>query len=211
MKTSLSARGVKLLAAAAGAVMLLAVPNVAIAEPIQHDISQGEVQLYAESGGCPGHVITGSTTDPDNKILVESGEHNITIRDVSIQFDSYDLLLRGDSPFAIGGNATVNLTIEGANSFQAHVNGGDLNSAVPGIWVQPGSTLNIDGTGSLVARAADPGTTGQTGAAGIGAVPITRTSAISTLAAAISKPMALAVVLALAVAMSSVSAPKMVM
>ncbi len=148
--------------------MLLAVPNVAIAEPIQHDISQGEVQLYAESGGCPGHVITGSTTDPDNKILVESGEHNITIRDVSIQFDSYDLLLRGDSPFAIGGNATVNLTIEGANSFQAHVNGGDLNSAVPGIWVQPGSTLNIDGTGSLVARAADPGTTGQTGAAGIG-------------------------------------------
>lgn len=156
------------IAAAAGIALLVGAPEPAFAEPTQHDISHEEVQLRSEPDGCPGHVITGSTSNPDHKILVESGEHDITINNVYIELDEYNSLMNGDSPFAIGGNATVHLTIEGTNSFASHVNYGDLNSTLAAIWVQPGSTLIIDGPGRLVAKADDPGTTGQTGAAGIG-------------------------------------------
>ena len=165
----LSTRGFAraLVAVAAGAAML-AVPQLAIADPIQHDISQGEVQLYAEDGGCPGHYITGQTTDVGNKILVESGEHDITINNVNIDLAHASGLSGNHSPFAIGGNATVNLRIEGTNNFAAHTNWGDLTHAYAAVWVQPGSTLNIDGPGRIVARADDPDTSAQTGAAGIG-------------------------------------------
>lgn len=144
------------IAAAAGIALLVGAPEPAFGEPTQHDISHEGAQLYSEPGGCPGHVIRGNTSDPDNKILIESGEHNITINNAYIELDEYNSLMNGDSPFAIGGNATVHLTIEGTNSFASHVNYGDLNSTLAAIWVQPGSTLIIDGPGRLVAKPMTP-------------------------------------------------------
>lgn len=145
-----------LTAVAAGIALLVSAPEPAFAEPTQHDISHEEVQLRSEPDGCPGHVITGSTSNPKNKILIESGDHDITINNVYIELDEYNSLMNGDSPFAIGGNATVRLTIEGTNSFASHVNYGDLNSTLAAIWVQPGSTLIIDGPGRLVAKPMTP-------------------------------------------------------
>lgn len=164
MRVKLKTR--RLLAAAASCVALLAAaPMGAFAEPVQHDISQGEVRLYAEDGGCPGHFVTGSTTDTDNKILVESGVHSITIRDVTIDFDDE---WGNHSPFAIAAGSEVNLTVVGANHFNSCTNGTAFDETLPAIWVKPGSTLNIEGTGSLEARAEAPSLSATSGAAGIG-------------------------------------------
>ncbi len=166
-----SLRGGAFAAGLALTISLCVSPGAAFA--IQtHDISQGKVQLYSDSGcmrggTCEGHVITGSTTDTDNKLLIESGEHNVTLNGVTIDF-SGSSAWNAHAPVAVANGATLNLNLSGGNVVKAHTRWGDLNSETPGILVPSGATLTIDGTGSLEARAGSAGSTGQTGAAGIG-------------------------------------------
>lgn len=165
MRVKLKTR--RLLAAAATCVALLAAtPMAAFAEPKEFDIGTGKLQLLDNEGGtCPGHIVTGSTTDTDNKILVESGVHDITIRDVTIDFRDKS----GDhSPFAIGENATVNLSLEGNNEFYAHKDIFITDGSLPAIWVRPGAKLTIGGSGALEAVGADTRANPVDGAAGIG-------------------------------------------
>lgn len=165
MRIKLKRRFRRFAAAAACAVLLTAVPAAAFAEEYV-DISQGGVQLFDnEPNGCPGHVITGSTTDTSHKILVEGGNHKITLEGVRIDFSG----TRSDnSPFAIGGNSSVDLTLKGDNYFASSAGLFAFNRALPAIWVEPGSSLTIGGTGSLEAHAAVPSLTATSGAAGIG-------------------------------------------
>ena len=86
--------------------------------------------LSEETGGCLGHTFTG--TAQRTTIYVESGTHNVT-------FSSLNIL---SANVGIAPGATMNLTIEGANTIQA-------SSNLAGIYVPAGATLIINGPGSL--------------------------------------------------------------
>lgn len=103
-----------------------------------HDISNGDVVLTREQCGehCPGHIVSGkSNTSPPNIIYVESGNHNVTIEDLTIDASQSD----GKCAFAINPKeqCTVNMTLKGNNVLKS----GDGRA---GIQVTGESSLNID-------------------------------------------------------------------
>nr|WP_297999630.1 S-layer homology domain-containing protein [uncultured Anaerotignum sp.] len=132
----------------------------------QHDIENGNVELDNSCGeNCPGHIITGSSTGDANKIIVNGGTHTITLKNVTINPDG--LLSNAYSAMDITDNAKVTLVLEDNNTLNGHLNH-------PGIWVDAGASLTIEGTGSLYAAAL--GGTAGNGAAGIGSGSGTNTN-----------------------------------
>lgn len=145
---------------------MLKAPQDARARETRHDIGNGNVELDNSCGeNCPGHIITGSSTGDANKIIVNGGTHTITLENVTINPDGF--LSNAYSAMDITDNAEVTLILEGNNTLNGHLNH-------PGIWVNAGTSLTIEGTGSLYAAAL--GGTAGNGAAGIGSGRGTNTS-----------------------------------
>lgn len=119
----------------------------------EFDISKDSLTLTEESGGCPGHIVTGKTSE--NKIDVQSGTHTITLRDVDISMNN----LINKSAMDVKSGANVTLILKGKNNLKSDTNH-------PAIWVPSGASLTIQGQGSLVADAKEA--TSSNGAAGIG-------------------------------------------
>lgn len=145
---------------------MLKAPQDARAGEKQHDIENGNVELDNScEENCPGHIITGSSTGDANKIIVNGGTHTITLKNVTI--NPGGLLSNAYSAMDITDNAKVTLVLEDNNTLNGYLNH-------PGIWVDAGASLTIEGTGSLYA-AAFGGTAGN-GAAGIGSGSGTNTN-----------------------------------
>lgn len=143
------------------------------AAPYTRNITQGDVIITKEQCGdnCPGHKISGTTgtagySGTDNKIVVQSGNHKITLSDVKI--DTSKVL--NTCAFAINPGCAVDLTLEGNSSMKSA-------DGWAGIYVPDKAVLNItkESTGSLSAVAGDSGagiggckndTAGISGAAG---------------------------------------------
>lgn len=127
---------------------------------LEHNVGEGDVEIGTHDDGvCPGHIITGSSSSTllgkQHKIIFNGGEHTVTLRDVTV--DPQGLLTR--SAMDIANGSQVTLVLDGSNTLNGNWNH-------PGIWVESGSSLTIEGDGSLYARAKN-GTPGM-GAAGIG-------------------------------------------
>lgn len=135
-------------------------PLTALASNDKHDISKKELILTEDScsDGCKGHVVTGESNSilawNQHNIEVKGGKHTITLEDVNIQTPP-----AGKSAIQIQGNSVVTLKLVGDNKLK-----GTLNNAA--VWVEAGSTLVIEGNGSLEAIAGEY--TGSSGGAGIG-------------------------------------------
>lgn len=135
-------------------------PLTAFAADEKHDISKEDLVLDADScsSGCKGHVVTGEVNSglvwKHHNIVVSGGKHTITLDGVNIKTAP-----AAKSAIQIQGNSDVTLKLVGDNELH-----GTLNNAA--IWVESGSSLTIEGTGSLKAFAGDY--TGSSGAAGIG-------------------------------------------
>ena len=97
--------------------------------------------LTAEDGDCQGHTFTG--TAQGTTIYVASGAHDVTFSGLNIT---------ETANVGVAPGATMNLTIEGANT---------IKSSEAGIYVPVGATLVINGNGSL-------NVSGNVGGAGIG-------------------------------------------
>ncbi len=144
-----------------------------------NNISQGDIVIAASGepptqvcpGGddCLGHVISGTTgkdSGKPNTIVIESGEHNITLSDLKIYANAYtdpdDPNDSGGSDqskvcaFRIQDNAKVNLTLEGKNILAS-------GTTCAGLFVPEKAALTIteESTGTLIAN-------GGSGGAGIG-------------------------------------------
>ena len=92
--------------------MLALMSSAAMAAPVNHDISKGDVEINSCGSSCPGHVISGTTAS--NTIMVNAGKHNITLDDVSIVLTSP----KGPEkmiPLMLFSDANVNLTLKGEN------------------------------------------------------------------------------------------------
>lgn len=141
-------------------------PMPASAAVVQHDLGsiKDHIVLTEEVGGCPGHLITGSTEK--YQIEIKSGVHDVTLRNASL--DEGYWIGGGESgraAIAVREGAVLNLTLEGQNSLSAYTGLASANGRA-GICVEPGASLVIDGTGSL--RAEGESGAGAFGAAGIG-------------------------------------------
>lgn len=156
----------KAVASALAAGMLAGfLPAVSFAETT-HNIEQEGVSLGAGdcTGGCQGHVVTG-TCDATmawnrHKIDIDGGTHTIILRGCSIMTPgSGGAVHTASSALDVHNGANVTLVLEGENDLH-----GDTNH--PAIWVEPGSTLSIEGTGALNAYAGSG--TLSTGSAAIG-------------------------------------------
>ena len=159
--------------ASALAVLLLAglLPAAAFAASSEHNIKDGDVSFGAGdcTGGCEGHIITGASDGgwnrERNKINISGGTHTVILRDCTIKTP---VILGGaGSALDVHNGANVTLVLEGANELHGQGN-------KPAIWVEPGSTLTIEGTGSLSAYAGG-GSAGM-GSAAIGSAYGTNTS-----------------------------------
>ena len=159
--------------ASALAVLLLAglLPAAAFAASSEHNIEDGDVSFGAGdcTGGCEGHIVTGTSNSgwnwERNKIDISGGTHTVLLRDCTIKTP---VILGGaGSALDVHNGANVTLVLEGANELHGQGN-------KPAIWVEPGSTLTIEGTGSLSAYAG--GGSSGTGAAAIGSAYGTNTS-----------------------------------
>ncbi|WP_291290529.1 hypothetical protein [Enorma sp.] len=137
-------------------------PAVALAA-ISHngqEVSAGDSYTVNESGACQGHVFSGTSEDDwynpagGQHITVSGGTHTITLDGLTI--DDPGL---ASSAINIQDDANVTLVLKGENYLEASGNH-------PGIWVEEGSSLTIEGNGSLVVYAGN--TTAGLGAAGIG-------------------------------------------
>ena len=155
------------------AVLLLAglLPAAAFAASSEHNIEDGDVSFGAGdcTGGCEGHIVTGTSNSgwnwERNKIDISGGTHTVLLRDCTIKTP---VILGGaGSALDVHNGADVTLVLEGANELHGQGN-------KPAIWVEPGSTLTIEGTGSLSAYAG--GGSSGTGAAAIGSAYGTNTS-----------------------------------
>lgn len=110
------------------------------------------------TGGCNGHVIKGNLGSPQYEsvssiIKVTGGTHKITLSGATINIPDDKSI----HAFELGdNNVVVNLTLDGGTT-NTLTSGGSR----AGLFVPPGATLNIDGSGTLNA-------TGSFGAAGIG-------------------------------------------
>lgn len=151
--------------ASALAVLMLAglLPAAAFAASSEHNIKDGDVSFGAGdcTGGCEGHIVTGTSDSgwnrERNKINISGGTHTIILRDCTIKTPVY---LSGEgSALDVHNGASVTLVLEGANELHGQGN-------KPAIWVEPGSALTIEGTGSLNAYAG--GGSAGTGTAAIG-------------------------------------------
>ena len=126
------------------------------------NIANGDVTNDNCGSNC---TVTGETVaggglfDSANKISIDRGTHRITLQNVNIN-EKENWVGAPDSAIEITGGATVTLVLEGSNYLYGY-------SGHPGIWVDEGSTLIIEGSGSLLAES-DEATSGR-GAAGIGA------------------------------------------
>ncbi len=136
-------------------------PMTAFAANEKHDISKADLVLGLESCGdnCKGHVVTGTTNNTgivwkQHNVVIKGGKHTITVDNANIITPTIT-----HSGIEISDGAEVTLVLVGNNEIH-----GALNH--PAIWVEPGSSLTIKGTGSLKAVAGDY--TGSSGAAGIG-------------------------------------------
>lgn len=165
LKTSLGrgrlASKVATTAVAAFAAALILAPTPALAL-ISHNGSEvhGTEYVVNESGSCQGHVFSGTAEGElwplhvGQHITVSGGIHTITLSDLTITQTDV-----GSSAINIQNGANVTLVLEGTNVLEGYDNH-------PAIWVEPGSSLTIQGSGSLEARAG--AATLSTGAAGIG-------------------------------------------
>ncbi len=145
-----------------GATLLVMAPAVALAA-ISHngqEVSAGDSYTVNELGTCQGHVFSGISEDnwynlPGGQhITVSGGTHTITLDGLTIDDPG-----AGSSAINIRDGANVTLVLKGENYLEASGNH-------PGIWVEEGSSLTIEGDGSLVVYAGN--TTAGLGAAGIG-------------------------------------------
>ena len=120
----------------------------------RHNVSNGRVEIPVCSGGCQGHVITGTRKDNGTVVRV-TGNHNITIRDLNIQQEKG----KGNGyPLHFGNykKSTVNLTIEGNNIVKAQ---GD-DSPLPAILLTGKNSqlvITADSTGTLTANSKESG------------------------------------------------------
>ena len=145
-----------------GATLLVMAPAVALAA-ISHngqEVSAGDSYTVNELGTCQGHVFSGTSEDDwynpagGQHITVSGGTHTITLDGLTIDDPG-----AGSSAINIRDGANVTLVLKGENYLEASGNH-------PGIWVEEGSSLTIEGDGSLVVYAGN--TTAGLGAAGIG-------------------------------------------
>lgn len=145
-----------------GATLLVMAPAVALAA-ISHngqEVSAGDSYTVNEFGTCQGHVFSGTSEDDrynpagGQHITVSGGTHTITLNGLTIDDPG-----AGSSAINIRDGANVTLVLKGENYLEASGNH-------PGIWVEEGSSLTIEGDGSLVVYAGN--TTAGLGAAGIG-------------------------------------------
>lgn len=145
-----------------GATLLVMAPAVALAA-ISHngqEVSAGDSYTVNELGTCQGHVFSGTSEDDwynlagGQHITVSGGTHTITLDGLTIDEPG-----AGSSAINIRDGANVTLVLKGENYLEASGNH-------PGIWVEEGSSLTIEGDGSLVVYAGN--TTAGLGAAGIG-------------------------------------------
>ena len=145
-----------------GATLLVMAPAVALAV-ISHngqEVSAGDSYTVNEFGTCQGHVFSGTSEDDwynpagGQHITVSGGTHTITLDGLTIDDPG-----AGSSAINIRDGANVTLVLKGENYLEASGNH-------PGIWVEEGSSLTIEGDGSLVVYAGN--TTAGLGAAGIG-------------------------------------------
>lgn len=123
------------------------------AHAADYDIGHDDVELNANNAGS--HVITGQTSGyfGGHHVNVASGNHTITLRDVSIDAGGTS------SAMNVRSGAEVTLILEGDNELYGANNH-------PAIWVEEGARLTIKGDGALIAAAGS--TTLGRGAAGIG-------------------------------------------
>ena len=138
--------------------LLSIIPITAFASET-HDISKDDLVLDDScKDNCDGHRVTGTTDSgliwKQHNITVKGGKHTLIIDNLNIIKAP-----AAKSGISISGNAQVTLVLEGNSEIH-----GALNH--PAVWVEPGSSLTIEGEGSLNAIAGDY--TGSSGAAGIG-------------------------------------------
>lgn len=138
--------------------LLSIIPITAFASET-HDIANSSLVLDDScKDNCEGHRVTGTTDSgllwKQHNITVNGGKHTLIIDNLNIIKAP-----AAKSGISISGNAQVTLVLEGDSEIH-----GALNH--PAIWVEPGSSLTIEGKGSLNAIAGDY--TGSSGAAGIG-------------------------------------------
>ncbi len=138
--------------------LLSIIPITAFASET-HDISKDDLVLDDScKDNCDGHRVTGTTDSgliwKQHNITVNGGKHTLIIDNLNIIKAP-----AAKSGISISGNAQVTLVLEGNSEIH-----GALNH--PAVWVEPGSSLTIEGEGSLNAIAGDY--TGSSGAAGIG-------------------------------------------
>lgn len=124
-----------------------------------HDISKSDLVLDDScQDNCEGHRVTGTTDSglvwKKHNVVINGGKHTLIIDNLNIIQPP-----TAKSGISINGNAQVTLVLEGENEIHGTINH-------PAIWVESGSTLTIEGNGSLNAVAGDY--TGSSGAAGIG-------------------------------------------
>lgn len=138
--------------------LLSIIPITAFASET-HDISKDDLVLDDScKDNCDGHRVTGTTDSgliwKQHNITVKGGKHTLIIDNLNIIKAP-----AAKSGISISENAQVTLVLEGNSEIH-----GALNH--PAVWVEPGSSLTIEGEGSLNAIAGDY--TGSSGAAGIG-------------------------------------------
>lgn len=127
---------------------LLFVPGTAFAE-ISHNgqtVDAGDSVTINDDGSCPGHTFSGHSEDGWNvmggqHITISGGTHKITLSNLTIDDPG-----TGNSAINVQDGANVTLVLEGSN----YVEGAYDH---PAIWVEEGSSLTIEGAGSLEARA----------------------------------------------------------
>ena len=148
LKTSLGrgrlASKVATTAVAAFAAALILAPTPALAVQ-NHNVSRDDVHISTESGSCDGHVITGTSDSGlvlnQHNVTIDGGTHVITLDNVTINDPGLER-----SAIDIQGNANVTLVLVGENELHGYANH-------PAIWVEPGSSLTIQGAGTLYAWA----------------------------------------------------------
>lgn len=138
--------------------LLSLIPITAFASET-HDISKSDLVLDDScQDNCEGHRVTGTTDSglvwKKHNVVINGGKHTLIIDNLNIIQPP-----TAKSGISISGNAQVTLVLEGENEIHGTINH-------PAIWVESGSTLTIEGNGSLNAVAGDY--TGSSGAAGIG-------------------------------------------
>ena len=94
-------------------------------------------------------TITGSSGSAYASIDVQSGEHDIVLRDVTLRATRDDKDGFSGLRLASDNSLQVNLTLEGNNVIQGSPRLSDTKTSLPGINVRSGSRLIIGGSGTL--------------------------------------------------------------